>query len=113
MEYARLLEKETRFFCVRCIAAVAFLVLWEMGRAVRSPRPKGLDETPRCVKNEGRLKPPSFRGRQTKYGPCGQRLQSSCRGRNVDIRLAGARRLISRPRKASIFHLRYPNSTLF
>src|SRR5699024_6405555 len=30
MEYARLLEKETRFFCVRCIAAVAFLVLREM-----------------------------------------------------------------------------------
>src|SRR5699024_5782635 len=30
MEYARLLEKENRFFCVRCIAAEAFLVLGEM-----------------------------------------------------------------------------------
>src|SRR5690625_5717639 len=106
MEYARLLEKETRFFCVRCIAAVAFLVLWEMGRAVRSPSPKGLDETPRCVKNEGRLKPPSFRGRQSKYGLYGERLQTSCRGRHVDIPLVADRRLISRPRKASIFHLR-------
>src|SRR5699024_8139013 len=32
MEYARLLEKENRFFCVRCIAAEAFLVLGEMRR---------------------------------------------------------------------------------
>src|SRR5690625_852483 len=38
---------------------------------------KGLDETPQCVKDEGRLKPP-FAG-------------------NVDIPLAGAKRLISRP----------------
>jgi len=30
MEYARLLEKESRFFCVRCIAAEALLVLGEM-----------------------------------------------------------------------------------
>src|SRR5690625_6013928 len=30
MEYARLLEKENRFFCVRCIAAEAFLVLGKM-----------------------------------------------------------------------------------
>jgi len=30
MEYARLLEKENRFFCVRCIAAEALLVLGEM-----------------------------------------------------------------------------------
>ena len=30
MEYARLLEKENHFFCVRCIAAEAFLVLGEM-----------------------------------------------------------------------------------
>jgi len=30
MEYARLLEKENRFFCVRCIAAEAFPVLGEM-----------------------------------------------------------------------------------
>src|SRR5690625_1044642 len=106
MEYARLLEKETRFFCVRCSAAVAFLVLWDMGRAVRSPTPKGLDETPRCVKNEGRLKPPSFRGRQTKYSLCGQRLQTSCPGLHGDKPLAGASRLISPRRKASIFHLR-------
>src|SRR5699024_6049433 len=49
---------------------------------------KGLDETPECVKDEGRLKPP-FAG-------------------NVDIPLAGARRLIRRPRKASVFHLRWP-----
>src|SRR5690625_2958155 len=48
------------------------------GTSNRSPR--GLDETPECVKDEGRLKPP-FAG-------------------NVDIPLAGARRLISRPRKA-------------
>src|SRR5699024_12675425 len=48
---------------------------------------RGLDETPQCVKDEGRLKPP-FAG-------------------NVDIPLAGARRLINRPRKASIFHLRW------
>src|SRR5690625_3299034 len=54
------------------------------GASNRSP--KGLDETPQCVINEGRLKPP-FAG-------------------NVGIPLAGARRLISRPRKASIFHLR-------
>src|SRR5699024_4622908 len=30
MEYARLLEKESRFLCVRCSAAEAFLVLGEM-----------------------------------------------------------------------------------
>jgi|SRR5690625_339578 len=51
--------------------------------------------------DEGRLKPPSFRGRQAKYGLCGQRLQTSCRGRNVGIPLAGARRLKPCPRKAS------------
>src|SRR5699024_2414786 len=76
MEYARLLEKESHFFCVRCISKKLAL---SCGR-------KGLDETPECVKDEGRLKPP-FAG-------------------NVDIPLAGARRLISRPRKASIFQLR-------
>jgi len=54
------------------------------GSSNRSP--KGLGETPQSVKNEGRLKPP-FAG-------------------NVDIPLAGARRLISRPRKASVFQLR-------
>src|SRR5699024_423189 len=54
---------------------------------VSLPRPslscgkKGLDETPQCVKDEGRLKPP-FAG-------------------NIDIPLAGARWLISRPRKAN------------
>src|SRR5690625_2012288 len=80
MEYAILLEKENRFFCVRCISKELSL---SCGR-------KGLDETPQCVKNEGRLKPP-FAG-------------------NVDIPLAGARRLISRPRKASIFHLRLSNA---
>jgi len=47
---------------------------------------KGLDETPQSVINEGRLKPP-FAG-------------------NTGIPLAGARRLISRPRKASVFQLR-------
>src|SRR5690625_7482030 len=31
MEHARLLEKENRVFCVRCIAGAAFLVLGEMG----------------------------------------------------------------------------------
>src|SRR5690625_2217397 len=98
MEYARLLEKETRFFCVRCIAAVAFLVLGEM-------RPTW---DPGVRMKEGRLKPSSFRGRQATYGLCGQCLQTSCRGHNVDIPLAGARRLISRPRKASVFHLRWP-----
>jgi len=30
MEYARLLEKVNRFFCVRCVAAEAFLVLGEI-----------------------------------------------------------------------------------
>src|SRR5690625_1288927 len=80
MEYAILLEKENRFFCVRCISKELSL---SCGR-------KGLDETPQCVKDEGRLKPP-FAG-------------------NVDIPLAGARRLISRPRKASIFHLRWLKS---
>src|SRR5699024_11318292 len=49
---------------------------------------RGLVETPECVKDEGRLKPP-FAG-------------------NVDIPLAGARRLIIRPRKARVFHLRWP-----
>src|SRR5699024_11852298 len=48
----------------------------------------GLGETPECVKDEGRLKPP-FAG-------------------NVDIPLAGARRRISRPRRASVLHLRSP-----
>src|SRR5690625_1734360 len=42
MEYARLLEKENRFFCVRCIAAEAFLVLWEqmfsVGRVIAVPK---------------------------------------------------------------------------
>src|SRR5690625_3968707 len=71
-----------------------------------STLPRAWLENPECVKDEGRLKPPSFRGRQAKYSLCGQRLQTSCRGRNVDIPLAGARRLISRPRKASVFHLR-------
>src|SRR5699024_8056219 len=71
----------------------------------------GLSETPEFVKDEGRLKPPSFKGRQAKNGLCGQRLQTSCRGRNVDIPLAGARRLISRPRKASVFHLRWTERT--
>src|SRR5690625_585906 len=50
---------------------------------------------------EGRLKPPSFKGRQAKYGLCGQRLQTSCRGHNDGIPLAGARRLRPCPRKAS------------
>src|SRR5699024_6098421 len=51
---------------------------------------------------EGRLKPSSFRGRRAKYGLCGQRLQTSCRGHNVGIPLAGARRLKPCPRKATV-----------
>src|SRR5699024_5850827 len=60
--------------------------LWELWSSVvraftRSPR--GLDETPQVRKGEGRLKPP-FAG-------------------NVGIPLVGARRLISRARKARRF----------
>src|SRR5699024_2058140 len=50
--------------------------------------------------NQSRLKPPSFRGRQAKYSLCGQRLQTSCRGHNAGIPLAGARRLKPCPRQS-------------
>jgi len=53
---------------------------------------------PQNVNDQGRLKAPSYRGRQAKYGLCGQRLQTSCRGRNVGISLAGAWRLTGHPR---------------
>ena len=94
---------------------VLFPQMFSVGRAVRSPRshpeeiygdsrgskcfdgtsnrsPKGIGETPQCVKDEGRLKPP-FAG-------------------NVDIPLAGARRLTSRPRKRSVFPKRVNAPTI-